>query len=110
MAVQGKNMRLEHYSADRLAAEVRAIVAAHLDLDATRVFFFGSRVRGTNSERSDIDIGISAREGEVPAPALGAIREALDELPTLYSFDVVDFRKASPGFRKAALKEIEHVN
>lgn len=74
------------------------------------IFFFGSRVRGTNSERSDIDIGISGRDTAVPAPALSAIREALNELPTLYSFDVVDFRKASPGFREAALKEIEHVN
>jgi hypothetical protein len=36
--------------------------------------------------------------------------EEPDNLPTLYSFDVVDFRKVSPGFREEALKEVEYFN
>ena len=102
-------MRLEHYSAARLAEQARAIFAAHLDLGSHRVFFFGSRVQGTNSERSDIDIGVEGVR-EVPAAAIIAIREELDNLPTLYTFDVVDFRKVSPGFREEALKDVEYVN
>jgi predicted nucleotidyltransferase len=70
---EGENMRLEHYSAARLAEQARAIFAAHLDLGSHRVFFFGSRVDGTNFERSDIDIGVEGPR-EVPAAASPRIR------------------------------------
>lgn len=101
--------RLFVLSRARLAEQARAIFAAHLDLGSHRVFFFGSRVQGTNSELSDIDIGVEGPR-EVPAAAIIAIREELDNLPTFYTFDVVDFRKVSPGFREEALKEVEYVN
>lgn len=49
-----------------------------------KVILFGSRARGTNSERSDIDLAV--RGGNV-----GEFRFAMDELiQTLLMFDVVD--------------------
>lgn len=48
-----------------------------------RLILFGSRARGDNRERSDIDLAVSG--GDV-------VRFSLDveELPTLLSFDVVN--------------------
>jgi predicted nucleotidyltransferase len=53
-------------------------------------FCSGSRAAGSAAERSDIDIGI---EGPAPVPrsALAAIHDELEEAPTLYTIDVVDF-------------------
>lgn len=104
----GGRMQLEHASATDLKKAIRHIVAKHLSPNQYRVFFFGSRVNGTGSERSDIDIGIAGDEA-VPAGALARIREELDELPVLYRIDVVDFARVSPRFRKEALKHNESI-
>ncbi|MFH1288819.1 MAG: nucleotidyltransferase domain-containing protein [bacterium] len=55
-------MNLEHYPAIKLKREIKEIVFRYLDLNFYRVFFFGSRVRGDNFPRADIDIGIDGRE------------------------------------------------
>lgn len=74
-----------------------------------RVFFFGSRVTGRAHERSDIDVGIEG-PGEVPPRVLADIKEQINNLPTLYTVDVVDFVRASPGFRRIAKEKIEMVS
>lgn len=45
---------------------------------------FGSRARGTSHEKSDFDIAVSG------AADIEDLREQIEEIPTLYSFDVVD--------------------
>ncbi len=49
-----------------------------------RVLLFGSRTRGDNRERSDIDLAASG--GDIAAFAL----DVDEETPTLLQFDVVD--------------------
>ncbi len=102
-------VRVEHYPVEKLKKQILEIVGKYLDLRLYRVFFFGSRVSACNSRRSDIDIGIEGPE-EIPARVSAEIREALDNLPTLYRFDLVDFKKVTPEFKKEASKSIEHVN
>jgi len=102
-------MRVEHYPVKKLKKEILEIVGKYLDLRSYRVFFFGSRVTESNSRRSDIDLGIEGPE-EIPARISTEIRERLDNLPTLYRFDLVDFKKVTPEFKKEALKSIEYVN
>jgi len=102
-------MRVEHYPVKKLKKEILEIVGKYLDLRSYRVFFFGSRVTESNSRRSDIDLGIEGPE-EIPARISTEIRERLDNLPTLYRFDLVDFKKVTPEFKKEALKSIEDVN
>jgi predicted nucleotidyltransferase len=82
-----------------------AIVRRHLPDPAYRVFLFGSRATGKAHDRSDIDIGI---EGPTPVPreALAAIQEEIEEAPTLYSIDVVDFKRLPKKFRKIAHQRI----
>ena len=101
-------MRIEHYPIDVLKCEIAAIVGRRLDLTRYRLFFFGSRVSGTSTERSDIDVGIGG-PAEIPVEVIGAIREDLEELPTLYSIDVVDFAAASSDFTSVALQHTESI-
>ena len=84
--------------AAKFAAEV---IRRHVSDPVYRVFLFGSRAAGSATERSDIDIGI---EGPAPVPrsALAAIQEELEEAPTLYTIDVVDFRRVPENFRRLA--------
>lgn len=77
------------------------IVRRHVPDPAYRIFLFGSRAQGTAHERSDIDIGIEG-PGPVPLEALSAIQEELDEAPTLYTIEVVDFTRVPEKFRRVA--------
>lgn len=99
-------MKLEHYSVKKLKQEIREIVARYLDLSQYRIFFFGSRVTGKSTERSDIDIGIQGCSSEVDLSALAKIREEVDNLPLLYKVDVVDLSSDSI-LQEEALKKIE---
>jgi len=102
-------MKLEFYSEEKLKKLIINIIAKYLDLSSYRVFFFGSRVKKDNFPRSDIDIGIEGPD-EIPAKTKLEIEEELDNLPTLYKFDLVDFKKVSSEFKKEALKHVEYVN
>jgi uncharacterized protein len=77
------------------------VIRRHVPDPVYRVFLFGSRAAGSATERSDIDIGIDG-PAPVPRSALAAIHEELEEAPTLYTIDVVDFRRAPENFRRLA--------
>lgn len=101
-------MRLKHYPIEKLKKEILDIIGKHLDLSQYRVFFFGSRVSGGGNERSDIDIGIEGPR-PVPAAAMSEIKEEIENLPTLYKIDIVDFKEVSPEFRQVALQYRESI-
>jgi predicted nucleotidyltransferase len=82
-----------------------AIVRRHVPDPAYRIFLFGSRAEGSASDRSDIDIGIEG-PGTVPPEALSAIQEELEEAPTLYTIDVVDFARVPEKFKRVARKRL----
>ena len=100
-------MRLEYYTERKLKQEIFAILGRHLDLTEYRVFFFGSRVAGKGTERSDIDVGI---EGKLPVPTgvMGDIQEEIETLPTLYKIDLVDFSRVTDTFRSVAKRHVEY--
>jgi predicted nucleotidyltransferase len=99
-------MQLDHYPPETLKREILLIIGRHLDLERYRVFFFGSRVTGRCTDRSDVDVGILG-PAEVPTGVLGAIREEMEELPTIYTLDLVDFTTVSEAFRAVALAQTE---
>lgn len=101
-------MKTEHYPAEKLKKEIIAILSKYPDLNRYKVFFFGSRVKGNNFPFADIDIGIEGPQ-EIPVEIKLAIQEQIDDLPTLYKFDVIDFKIASDKFKKEALKHKEYV-
>ena len=49
-----------------------------------KVILFGSRAKGTARERSDIDIAVSG------VKAFDLLAEEIEDLPTLYSVDLVN--------------------
>ena len=62
----------------------RKIAAIGRRFRAERVVLFGSRARGDNRSRSDIDIAVTGVED------FDTLAEAVDELPTLYSVDLLN--------------------
>lgn len=99
-------MKLEYYPVEKLKKEIIGIAGKHLDLKKYKIFFFGSRVEGKGTSRSDIDIGIEGRE-PVSDKALIEIEEEIENLPTLYKIDIVDFRQTAKKFREVAKQHIE---
>ena|SRR5436309_2035525 len=99
-------MQLEHYPVEKLRAEISEILERYLDIGEYRLFFFGSRTVGTGTEHSDIDIGI---EGASPVPLhiMCRIRDGLESLPTIYTVEIVDFKRLSDQFRAVALQHVE---
>lgn len=83
--------------------DILRIIGTHLDLSIHRVFVFGSHIAGTAHTGSDIDIGIEGPK-EIPFEIMGAIKEGVAQLPTLRSFDIVDFTMVSHEFRAIAEK------
>lgn len=102
-------MRLEHYDEKKLKKELTEIVGKHLDISRYALFFFGSRVSGTGDDRSDIDVGIEGPE-EIPLGVMGQIRCELENVPTLYTIDVVDFKGVSEKFYSFAKQRIEYIH
>ncbi len=56
-----------------------------------RIIAFGSRARGDNGDRSDIDLAINARD----AREYYDVKDALNRIDTLLSFDLVDLNSDS---------------
>ena len=74
-----------------------------------RVFLFGSRATGDARLHSDFDIGVM---DDVPLSLKDfyAIEDLLDDLPTLYKIDWVDFNRASPRFSERATPQVEVIH
>jgi len=77
------------------------VIRSHLGSPAFRIFLFGSRAAGTARRRSDIDIGVEGPSA-VPFETMTAIAEDLEDVPSLYSIDVVDFQRVPERFRQVA--------
>lgn len=71
-----------------------------------KLFIFGSQANREILSNSDIDIGIDAGR-PLDNMTTSKLWNKLDDLPTLYSFDVIDFQMVEDRFRKVALKNIE---
>ncbi len=59
------------------------------DHNADEVILYGSRAKGCALERSDIDIAVRGAE------RFPELEEEIEEIPTLYSIDVVNLDKTA---------------
>lgn len=101
-------MKLERESVEDLKRAILRIIAKHLDLNEYKVFFFGSRVSGASSERSDIDVGIDGPQ-PIPFGVMSRIRDEIFDLPVLYRIDIIDSKRVSSDFREVALQHIQSI-
>jgi len=65
---------------------IRAVFRRHAEIASASVF--GSRAKGTYTERSDVDLAVS---GNIAPLAAEAIAAELEELPLPYRFEVHSF-------------------
>lgn len=103
------NMGPENYFQKQIKHAIPAIIKKYLDASKYKIFVFGSRASGKASARSDFDIGIEGPRA-IPKATLAQIKAEIEELPTLYKIDVVDFTQVSSGFRKIAKQSIEIIS
>ena len=73
------------------------------NLPDAKVYLFGSRAKGTAKPYSDFDIAIEWKE-KIPLHTMAKIREELDKLPTLKSFDLIDLKRVSGNFIETVRK------
>ena len=62
---------------------VLSVLRQHQEIE--RAILFGSRAKGTHSDRSDVDLALAGSLGAFGAEAIAA---ELEELPLPYRFDV----------------------
>jgi predicted nucleotidyltransferase len=91
--------------------EIKAMIVNVLRANAARlegrkVVLFGSRARGEAQPRSDFDLGVVGDQ-PMPLDAFFAIQDMLEELPTLYRIDWVDFARAGEKLKERALRNVE---
>lgn len=102
-------MRLEYEPLQKIKDNVLEAVQRHLDLNQYKLFFFGSRVAGKGNERSDVDLGILG-EKPISAGIFSEIEDEIENIPVLYTIDIVDFNNVSEKFKQVALEEVEYLN
>ena len=71
------------YLTDHEISLVRDVFSRHAEVSTA--ILYGSRVKGTHSQRSDVDLALT---GDVTPLEAEAIAGELDELPLPYRFDV----------------------
>lgn len=98
-----------HPDIDALRSPILRAIGRHLDLNTYQVFVFGSRAMGTAHSRSDFDIGIEGPR-EVPIGTMAAIRDELEELPTIHTIEFLDMHATSPVFQRLARRKIIPLN
>jgi predicted nucleotidyltransferase len=67
-----------------------------------RVVWFGSWPQGRAVRGSDIDVAVEA-DGPIPPAIFAPLREAVEDLPTLHSVDLVDLRLTDGRRRREIL-------
>jgi predicted nucleotidyltransferase len=70
------------------------------------VYAYGSRVRGTNRETSDLDLAFALLDGaRLPFTRLGDIKYAFCESDLIFRVDVLDYNGIEEHFRKIIDRE-----
>lgn len=80
------------------------INALKLQPEVEEALIFGSRAMGTYKNGSDIDIAIKG--DKISFDTLSTLRLRLDELPYLYMYDVIDYKKISNPAVTAHIDEL----
>ncbi len=96
-------------SRKKLLASVSKVVQKELIGYKFDLFVFGSQANKPELMASDIDLGIKANKPIAPKQ-ISRIKQVLnDELPSLYTFDVVDFKNVDSSFAEVAMHNVEYL-
>jgi uncharacterized protein len=77
-------------------------------VSGTRVFAFGSRVRGTAKRFSDLDLVVQS-DSELGLERLGALRSMFSESDLPIAVDVVEWSNLAPTFQRLIEPEMVRI-
>lgn len=100
-------MKIDFVDENKLRTQIKSVIQKTLGPNY-KVYFFGSRVKGNNLERSDIDIAVSGPE-KIPASKRLDLQDQIDNLPYLFKFDIVDLNTVPKEFSKKIMINSEEV-
>ncbi len=83
---------------------VKSVVLEHFAGLNIKIILFGSRARGDNNNRSDIDIGLLPA-GDSAVVSKFELCEKIDALNIPYKVDIIDLSTVSGTFRQQAFKD-----
>ena len=84
---------------------IKAILGA--EPNVKKIILFGSRARqDSKNPFCDIDIGVSL-ERKLSLLQLAKLNDAIDQINTLYTIQLIDFTDREDSFSKEALKTVE---
>lgn len=84
---------------DRIIDKVIEVILIYSQPE--KIILFGSRATGDYKERSDIDIAVV--DPEITERQMRKIRDAIDEIRTLHSIDLLWLHRISEEFRDEIL-------
>jgi predicted nucleotidyltransferase len=91
----------------QIASDVARLARSILGKDV-EVIWFGSWPQGKARPHSDIDVAVSIG-APISPERMSILQEAVDDLPTLYEIEIVDFNAAGLKLREEILKHGEHL-
>ncbi len=83
--------------------DIKNVIKEVLKNKRVKVYLFGSRAKGTNTPRSDLDIAFLSDEDI--SYELSLLREIFEESHLIFFVDVVDLSKTGEEFKNTVLKE-----
>lgn len=86
---------------------IKAILAPYWEIYA--FYFYGSRVKGTHSKVSDLDILIKGAT-EMPLEMIEDLKQQFDESPLPYIVNFSDYHKMDENFYKRIEKDLISIN
>jgi predicted nucleotidyltransferase len=87
---------------EKIKQKIIAVISALIP-DA-KIYLFGSRARGTNADRADIDIALDAGT-QLPISDVDEVKSMLRESNIMYKIDVVDLYQVSDLMKQEILRE-----
>ena len=87
---------------EKIKQKIIAVISALMP--DVKIYLFGSRARGTNGPRADIDIALDAGK-RLLIEDVDEIKSMFKESNIMYQIDVVDFHQVSELMRSEISKE-----
>lgn len=87
---------------EKMKQKIIAVISALIP--QAKIILFGSRARGTNSERSDIDLALDAGSA-LPTGDVGELVDMFRESNIPYKIEIVDFYLVSKSMQDSIQQE-----
>jgi len=107
MSVEIKQMKSKLTRQNYVIDLIKNVCIKHKELlKGHKIILFGSRAQERSEFKSDFDIGIIGKE-QLDLGNYFILKDAIENLPTLFQIDLVDLCRVHDKFRTEALKNYQ---